>query len=160
MTETLEYKILKHLSENDNGNYIDISFLSENKKLLLEKSVELKKVGHLTFYPTTRIGHSIRVQVPNCKIKLGGIKFLSEIDLKHNNVTNTFNNSTIGQFNQDSEFFKSPNSIKTKAAPSIIPETKSLVQKIFSNPWILTFAGIAVEEITLGKIYKYIISLF
>ena len=63
------------------------------------------------------------------------------------------------QILQGSVFEKSPISIKTKEAPKSKPEIKSLVQKIFSNPWVLLVCGIAIEEITLGKIYKYIIEL-
>lgn len=159
MTETLEYKILKHLSENDNGNYIDISFLSENKNLMLEKVRQLKKLEYLTFYPTTSLASSIPSPTPKCKIQLAGKMFLSEIELKNNSVTNHFNNSNIGQFNQDSEFFESPNSIKTKAEPSKSPEIKSSLKKFFSNSWVLLISGITIEEITLGKIYKFIVSL-
>jgi hypothetical protein len=159
MTETLESKILKHLAKNDNGNYIDVLFLSENKKLLLDKIRELNKLGYLTMEYLTRINSSIPLPTPKCKIQLAGKKFLSEIELKSNNVTNHFNNSNIGQFNQDSVFFESPNNIKTKDAPSNNPEIKSSLQKFFSNSWVLLISGIAIEEITLGKIYKFIISL-
>ncbi|MFV5696177.1 hypothetical protein ACM55G_12170 [Flavobacterium sp. LB3P122] len=151
MTETLEYKISKYLSENDNGIYIDISFLSENKNLMLQKSIELKKAGYLTFYPTTRIGSSTRLQVPDCKIQLAGKKFLSEIELKNNNITNQFNNSTISQLNQDSDFFKSPNSIKTKAAPSNNPVIKSRLNTILLNPWLIGISFALIAAIFNGK---------
>jgi hypothetical protein len=151
MTETLEYKILKHLSENDNGNYIEVSFLSENKKLLLDKIRELNKLEYLTMEYLTRINSSIPLPAPKCKIQLGGTKFLSEIELKNKSITNHFNNSTIGQFNQDSKFFESPNSIKTKAAPSNNPVIKSRLNTILSNPWFIGISFALIAAIFNGK---------
>lgn len=151
MTETLEYKILKHLAENDNGNYIDVSFLSENKKLLLDKIRELNKLGYLTMEYLTRINSSIPLPTPKCKIQLAGRKFMSTIELKNNSVTNQFNNSNIGQFNQDSEFFESPNNIKTKAAPSNNPVIKSRLNTILSNPWLIGISLALIAAIFNGK---------
>ncbi len=55
--------------------------------------------------------------------------------------------------------FTAPTTINAKQNPSINPEIKSSVQIFFSNPWVLLISGIAIEEVTLGKIYKYIISI-
>ncbi|PZX91831.1 hypothetical protein DOS84_18790 [Flavobacterium aquariorum] len=55
--------------------------------------------------------------------------------------------------------FTAPITINAKQKPSINPEIKSSVQNFFSNPWVLLISGIAIEEITLGKIYKFIISI-
>ncbi len=55
--------------------------------------------------------------------------------------------------------FTAPITINAKQKPSINPEIKSSVQKFFSNPWVLLISGITIEEITLGKIYKFIISI-
>lgn len=129
MTETLEYKILKYLSENDNGIYIDISFLSENKNLMLEKVRELKKLEYLTFYPTTRLASSVPSPTPKCKIQLAGKKFLSEIELKNDNVINHFNNSTIGQFNQSDEL----SVLKTEMKQMIQPKEKEKQQNAIAE---------------------------
>jgi hypothetical protein len=145
MKETLEYKILEYLSKNDNGNYIDISFLSDNKNLMSNKIIELKRLEYLTFYPLTSINSSIPLPIPKCKIHFAGKKFLSENEIKNKEVTNQFNNSTIGHFNQDSIFLKSPINIKTKAAPSSSPEIKSRALVFFSNPWVI---GLSLAIIT------------
>lgn len=42
MNDTLEYKISKYLSKNDNGEFIDVSFLNENPKTLESKIKDLK----------------------------------------------------------------------------------------------------------------------
>ncbi|MFE3869595.1 hypothetical protein ACFX5E_16165 [Flavobacterium sp. LS2P90] len=55
--------------------------------------------------------------------------------------------------------FTAPITINAKQNPSINPEIKSSVQKFFSNPWVLLISGIAIEEVTIGKIYKFIISI-
>lgn len=82
--------------------------------------------------------------------------------LKENtkSTTNIFKDSTIGQVNQNSNFSNSPNKIKTAAAPRSNPDRKSSLRKIFSSPWTIAFAVLLIEELTLSKIYKYIISLF
>lgn len=43
MKHTLEYKILKHLSENDNGKFLDIAEIESNIDLLKSVISDLKK---------------------------------------------------------------------------------------------------------------------
>jgi hypothetical protein len=45
------------------------------------------------------------------------------------------------------------------AVPINNPEIKSFVQKTLSSPYFIGVVLIAIEETTLGNIYKYIISL-
>ena len=77
---------------------------------------------------------------------------------------NIFKDSNISQVNQESSFLRSPININTAATPSKNPDKKSLVKKILSSPWVIAITvsvvAIAIEEITLGKIYKYILNLF
>ena len=83
-----------------------------------------------------------------------GIVFSSFEELESENnkiIINSFNNSTIGQFNQDSEFFESPNNIKTKAAPRSKPEIKSRLKTILSNPWLIGISLVLLAAIFNGK---------
>lgn len=49
MKNTLEFKILKYLSENDSGQYIDVSDLSEDKVLLKSRLLRLRKEKLISF---------------------------------------------------------------------------------------------------------------
>lgn len=68
---------------------------------------------------------------------------------KNKFIMNSFNNSTIGQINQDSEFFESPN--KIKAAPSNTPLIKSRLITILSNPWLIGISLTLLATIFNGK---------
>jgi hypothetical protein len=149
MKDHLEYKILKHLSENDNGEPVDISNLETNKKLLKKKLLELKKEKLISYGSGINLSFgddsNVKIEFIRAKITFKGIEYLNKIESDNRNITNNFNNSTIGQLNQDSEFFESPNNIKTKAAPSNNPVIKSRLNTILSNPW---FIGISLALIT------------
>tara|TARA_R110001592_G_scaffold301634_2_gene573045 strand:- start:5369 stop:5845 length:477 start_codon:yes stop_codon:yes gene_type:complete len=157
MKDTLEYKILKHLKDNDNGEYVDMSKFTGDLKLLRIKLNSLSKKPEK--YISSDLGSSIwfgdgdKIE-RNCilaKIEFNGIKYLSEIE-KESIINN-------GVFIQDSSFKNSPIKNKVNAEPNNKPEQKSLVKKIFSSSWTLLFAGILIEELTLGKIWEYICSL-
>ncbi|MEL1253983.1 hypothetical protein AAEO57_09360 [Flavobacterium sp. DGU38] len=81
---------------------------------------------------------------------------------KDKSITNNFNNYGVnnGVQSLDSNFSNSPIKNKVITEPNIKPDKKSSVQKLLSNPWVLLISGIAIEEITLGKIYKLICELF
>lgn len=87
---------------------------------------------------------------------------VTNIDKRHigDKTTNVFNDSTIGQVIQDSSFSNSPNKIKTAAAPNSSPDKKSLLKKIYSSPWTIGIALLAIEEVTFKSLYKIIISWF
>lgn len=94
MKETLEYKILKYLSENDNGEYFDVSFIESNCKLLNSKINELKKVKYIEETRTPVITDScISSKDPVYKILLNGTNRLHEIE--RTIVTNNIEELTL-----------------------------------------------------------------
>jgi hypothetical protein len=94
MKETLEYKILKYLSENDNGEYFDVSFIESNCKLLNSKINELKKVKYIEETRTPVITDShISSKDPLYKILLNGTNRLNEIE--RTIVTNNIEELTL-----------------------------------------------------------------
>ena len=81
MKDTLEYKILKYLYENDNGEYLDISFIENNSKLLNSKITELKKVKYIDETRTPVITDTyFSSKYPAHKILLNRTKRLNEIE--------------------------------------------------------------------------------
>lgn len=57
-------------------------------------------------------GNNIKNNCVKAKIKFKAIEYFNKIETENKNIINNFNNSTIGQFNQDSEFLESPINIK------------------------------------------------
>ena len=158
MKETLEYKILKYLSKNDNGKFIKVSNLNEDKFLLISKIENLTKdnlIDSKNTYIRIKVGNinsSSEIQIPVCKIQFKGIEYLKNIDKKiKSNITNNFNSSAIGQLNQESTFSESPISIKTNDIPSKKPETKSRLKKLLSNPWVIGISLALVTTVLNGK---------
>lgn len=155
MKDTLEYKILKYLYENDNNNPIDVSVLEPNEKTLKKVLKGLKNEKLISY------GTGINTNISNlnfirAKIEFKGKEYLSKID-SNKNITNNFNNSTIGQFNQESSFSESPISIKTNEIPSKKPETKSRLNKLLSNPWLVGISVAVFTAVLNGKrVMKYI----
>lgn len=49
---------------------------------------------------------------------------------------------------------------KEKGIPNKKPEKKSFMKRVVYNPYVIGLILIAIEEITLGTIYKSIIALF
>jgi hypothetical protein len=167
MKETLEYKILKHLKDNDNGEYIDLSGFTTDLKLLRIKlsSLSKKPEKYISFNggPDFRFenGNNLKRECTLAKIEFNGIKYLNEIETKNKNITNNFNNSTISQLNQESDFSNSPTNIN----PTATQEKKSLIVKfwklITENKLISGIILVIItEEITIGKIWKIISDLF
>jgi uncharacterized membrane protein YraQ (UPF0718 family) len=81
MTEPLYYRILKCLKENDNGDYVDLSFIDENKKLLDSKLKELieKKFIKRTATPYATESY-ISSKNPVYKILIDGTTYLKKIE--------------------------------------------------------------------------------
>ena len=76
-------------------------------------------------------------------------------------ITYNFHNSTVNQLNQESNFSNSPttiNPIPNKKKKSFIEKLLKLIteNKLISGIILV----IITEEITIGKIYKFILSLF
>ena len=92
MKETLEYRILKYLSENSKGDFIDISKIDQDTKFL--KSV-IKDLKNRNLIDTQLYGGSVSSEnnfvmmtaspkPPKCKILLYGHEYLFNL-----NKTNT-----------------------------------------------------------------------
>lgn len=54
--------------------------------------------------------------------------------------------------------FRKPITINVNAAPNNNPDKKSFVKKLFSNVWFISISLLILEEITLGRIWKWICS--
>ena len=122
MKNTLEYKILKYLFENNNGNPIEVSQLHSDKESLKKSLSNLKK------------DKLINAKAKNneniiAKIEFKGIKYLNEIENK--NITNIFSESTIGQFNQDSNLTNSTITNSTIANPKTDLKADSIMLKFW-----------------------------
>jgi|TARA_R110002072_G_scaffold298877_1_gene473480 hypothetical protein len=161
-----EHKILRFLKDNDNGDFINVTNLIEDRKLLESKLQSLAKEPEKyisVLFPIFFFGVGIHKKENNelkAKIEINGIILLDQIENGDKNTTeNIFNGNFNGNFIQDSLLDKSPIKNKVNEQPSIKPEQKSLVKKIFSSSWTLLFVGILIEELTLGKIWEYICSL-
>ena len=158
MENTLEHKILKYLSKNDNGKYVDISDLSTDKTLLKSKLIELRSLKYIQTNFGQYSVNGIRSDINFlAKITSPGIIFLNDLDNKKS-IGNDFSNATIGTYIQDSRLEKSPITNNVKAKPKSKPEQKSFVKKLFSNWWFRTLLVVFIEEITFGKIWKFICS--
>ncbi|MBI0397561.1 hypothetical protein [Cyclobacterium marinum] len=89
MKHTLEYKILKHLSENDNGKFLDIAEIESNIELLKSVISDLKERKLILTKPYPRIpwdssirgviGSSPSDKPEKCKIKLSGKEYLESL---------------------------------------------------------------------------------
>ena len=149
MKDTLEYKILKYLHENDNVKTIEVSHLHIDKEYLKKSLSNLRREKYIK----CRLINNENIIA---EIELKGKEYLSKID-SNKNITNNFNNSTIGQFNQESSFSESPISIKTNEIPSKKPETKSRLNKLLSNPWLVGMSVAVFTAVLNGKrVMKYI----
>jgi hypothetical protein len=148
MKDTIEYKILKYLSENENGYPVDVSGLETNEILLKRKLIGLRKEKLIKYgsgiYLNSSSGTESKINFIRAEIEIKGKEYLNNMELNNGSITNNFNNSTIGQLNQDSEFFESPNRIKTTATKSNNPAIKSRLYRILLNPW---FIGISLTLI-------------
>jgi hypothetical protein len=157
MKETLEYKILKYLSENDNGEYIDVSNLHTDKNLLRSKLNGLSKEKLITCNLGIDIrfgdGNNIKVDQIKAKIEFKGIEYLNKFETENKSINNNFNNSTIGQLNQSDEL----SVLKTEIKQTIQPATKekqqnaiiSLVEKFWWQiliPLVLGIALLAIQQ--------------
>ena len=87
MKKTLEYRILKFLSENNDGEFIDVSHLSENTTLLKSVIKDLKDREFINTqeYPgkpwdkPNWIGIEPSNKPEKGKIKLSGIEYLNSL---------------------------------------------------------------------------------
>lgn len=88
MKNTLEYKVLKHLSENDKGILIDISEIENDQNFLKSVIKDLKgrELIETEHYPSTPftdkqwIGSSPSELPDKCKIKFSGKEYLENLE--------------------------------------------------------------------------------
>mgnify|MGYP003625564205 CR=1 FL=1 len=178
MKEKLEYKILKYLSNNENGEFLDISHLSENNKLLKDKISDFKKREFLKtrLYPpnvSTSGGLvvSASIKPPKCLITSQGNEYLLKIEKDFNigkveNKTINYNlkDSNVGQINQDSESSNNDSKIEINTYDTKKPIKKTIAARIFSliteNKLISgLIIGLIFEESIFGKITELIKNL-
>ncbi|HCE55610.1 MAG TPA: hypothetical protein DER05_11710 [Lutibacter sp.] len=87
MKNTLEYKILKYLSDNNNGRFINVSEIKINTDFLKSAIKDLKERNLIETekYPGTpwkggAIGMTPSEKPEKCKIKLSGIEYLDNLE--------------------------------------------------------------------------------
>ena len=144
---SLEYKILKHLSENDNGEYINMSeFIPDEKKLRSKlSSLSRKSEKLISFDGGTDVwfgnGERFKRDCILAKIEFKGIKYLNELENTEKSIVNN------GILIQDSLLEKSPIKQNINPAPKNNPEKKSLFKRIYSNPWVIGISLIIIAVI-------------
>lgn len=164
MKDTLEYKILKYLKENDNGEYLDMSKFITDLKLLRIKldSLSEKPNKYISFDGGSCIMFGNGTTIGNdcilAKIELNGLKYLSEVERENKIITNN------GILIQDSDFSNSQNKNTINEQPNIKPDQKSPLKKAWelftNNKLIVLLIGISIEEITWGNVWKFMFDLF
>jgi hypothetical protein len=87
LKNTLEYKVLKHLSENRNELCVDISEIEINNKLLKSviKDLKNRELIEIEPYPSVPwkgdfIGSTPSEKPEKCKILLSGIEYLDSLE--------------------------------------------------------------------------------
>ncbi|RKS95657.1 hypothetical protein BC952_1354 [Flavobacterium limicola] len=157
MKDTLEYKILKYLSENNNGEPVDVSRLETNTKKLKQKLIELEKEKLISYGSGIDLrfgdGTGVKVDFIRAKINFKGIEYLNKIDSDNRNITNNFNNSTIGQLNQSDELSVLKTEIKQTTQPKAKEKQQSVIISFVEKFWwqiliplLLGIALIAIEQ--------------
>jgi hypothetical protein len=80
MKDTLEYKILKHLKDNENGKPITLDNFHKNENLLRLKISELVKLKYITKVAELSLDSGFSVEGLRCEIRIDGIKYLNEVE--------------------------------------------------------------------------------
>jgi hypothetical protein len=118
MKDTLEYKILKHLKDNDNGDFVVMKGFIEDENKLTNKLLSLsKKPEHYISFssPVTIFGGNSPAETfgeISAKIEFNGIKYLDnlekeiiELKLAESNIKANELNKTIAEQNEKNEKF-------------------------------------------------------
>ena len=120
-------------------NYIE-QFDSGHFKLTDKGKIVKKKGGHLNYE-----------------------KYMENKDLdseiEHKTVNYNLEGATVGQINNESNFEKTTAKITLKTGQNNKPDKKSLLKRVFLNPYVIGIVLIAIEEYKIGTIYKFIISM-
>ena len=85
---SLEYKILKHLKDNENGRPISLDNFHKNENLLRSKISELVKLKYITKVAELSLETDFSVKSLRCEIRIDGIKYLNEIESENKSITN------------------------------------------------------------------------
>jgi hypothetical protein len=94
----LEYIILDYLNKNDNGNYIDVTFINENHSALKDKVMELKGKNLILIDDSSSRDFeafgitNAREKRIKAKIKMNGKIYLHSLK-KINNITSQIKKS-------------------------------------------------------------------
>ena len=160
MKEKLEYKILKYLSDNEDGSFLDISHLSENSKLLKSKIYDFKQRDFIKTKPypqsvSTSGGLIISSsrKPPKCKITSQGNEYLLKIEkdfniekVENNTINYNLENNKNTQIIHESERFK--NEINIKAKPAPYKNIESGFRKFTKdNPFIIGLILVVIASI-------------
>jgi hypothetical protein len=121
MKDTLEYKILKYLTDTSKVSFVSLDQFTEDKYILKLKLKTLIKDGFIDIKRTRTGEYSTKAEY---MININGLIYLNTLESKENkNITNNFNNSTIGQFNQSDDL----NVLKTEIKQTIQPKEKQQI---------------------------------
>jgi hypothetical protein len=165
MKGSIEYKILRYLKDNDNGEYINVTNIIDDRKLLESKLHSLSKEPKKyisTMFPVFFFG----IGLPNskndelkAKIEINGIILLDKIENCENNITNNnFGGDFEGNFiqsnnNKGNQSFEKTGHKKTNNKQVIKPiEKKSIWSKIISflvKFWWLFVIPLIIELIKI-----------
>lgn len=153
---SLEYKILKYLEQNDNGEFIDMSNFSSDFKLLKNKLHSLSNSDnkYISFFSGSdhRLPNGTRIDKSSelrAKIEFKGIKYLNELENTKKSIVNN------GILIQDSLLEKSPIKQNINPAPKNNTEKKSLFMRIFLNPWVVGISLIIIAAVLGTERIKY-----
>jgi hypothetical protein len=80
-------------------------------------------------------------------------------EIEHKTVNYNLEGATVGQINNESNFEKTTAKITLKTGQNNKPDKKSLLNRVFLNPYVIGIVLIAIEEYKIGTIYKFIISM-
>lgn len=136
MINTLEYKILKYLNDNDTGDLIDVSNLESNISNLKQRLKELKNeklISYRTGYNMTLgDGSSINEKKLEAKIVFKGKEYLNMLEKDNKSVVieNYIGGDNYGNQSRNN-FSNNPIINNTTAKPSSEFKQKSIILKFW-----------------------------
>ena len=151
MKDTLENKILKYLSENENGEYIDLSFIESYENLLRDKLKELKKDKLIKEQCEPAFVDAVRIfKNPKYKITTKGNDKLNNNTNKTILTENYIEGDNNGIQSSRSDFIK-PAIQNTSKITETKPPKRSFLE---TTSWAfgIVVAIIAIYEFILKKI--------
>ena len=153
MKDSLEYKMLKYLSENGKNSFISLDNFIEDKDILRLKLKSLKKDSLIDVKRIRTGDYSTKSEY---MINGKGLIYLNKLKNNVNKkITNNFNNNTIGQLIQDSNFSNNPITNNTIQNPKSELKTNSPILKFWKlisenkliSSFILALVLFAIKKI-------------